>query len=111
VNAISFGKCSFINSTKVTSYMIATYQGSIFDSCNFFQMTTKTKFNNKVTLINCCSDEPISGYEITVYSNIDDFIFPVLKKPVCKGANICSLKRCSKKQTFTFYLITLTMMS
>ena len=97
-NAVSFKKCSFINLTKVTSYMIVAYQRSIFDSCNFFQMTpTKPKFYYKVTLINCCSDESISGYTITVYSNIDDFIFPVLKEPECKRANV-SPKRCSKRQ-------------
>ena len=101
-----YEKCSFINSTLVTDYMIVASQGSIFDTCYFFQMTkTKTRFLYSVTLLNCSADEEISGYQLAIYSNTNEVAFPILIKPLCKGANICTCKRLSGNNSNIAFLI------
>ena len=91
-------KCSFINSSHVTNYMIAAAQGSIFDTYYFFQMSSIPKFRCSVTLKNCCSDEVISGYALTIYANFNNVVLPVINKPACRGAFIfSSCKRQSRK--------------
>ena len=111
-HVICYEKCSFINSTLVTNYMICASQGSIFDTCYFFQMTTsKPKFQNSVILKNCCSDETITNYQMTVYSNINVANFPILNKPLCKGEIICSCKKSSRNHANHAFLIIFTMIS
>lgn len=105
-NIVFIEKSSFINSTQVTTLIVRAPAGTVFNSCYFFQMTTKTKFDGKVTLINCCSDETISGYSLTVYSSVNDVVLPILKQPLCKGKFICSLNKYPKKHVNTLYLIT-----
>ena len=95
IHVCDIEKSSFINITKIGSYMIYVAQGSVFNSCYFFQMTTKTKFYYQVQLRNCVSDEKLSGYSLTVYSNTNKVIITVLNKPNCKGKAI--LNSCSKR--------------
>ena len=102
-------KCAFINSTLVTDCMICASQGSLFDTCYFFQMTqAKPKFKNSVTLRNCCSDVEISGYSLTINSNINNVALPLLNKPSCRGIIILySCKKHSRNSISFAFLITL----
>lgn len=105
-HAVYYERCAFINTTKITSYIVAPYKDSILDTCYFFLMAETTpRFRYDVSLINCCSDEAIEGYSLTVYANANDVIFPIFRKPSCKVAIICSCRRNSRKSTLSVNLI------
>lgn len=112
-NIVSFEKSSFINSTRIIEYSISAVQGSIFDTCYFFQMpaTVSKRIRYKVSLINCCSDDAISGYTLTVYSNTNDAVALNIKKPICKGALNCTCKRYTRKQSISIYFVIITLIS
>ena len=101
---IPFKKCAFINSTKVTSYMICSLGVSLFDSCCFFMMAN-TKFCYSVSLVNCYSDEAISGYSLTVCSNINDVLLPIPRKPLCKIGAFCTNKNNQKNLQRPYFLV------
>ena len=104
-NIVSFTKSSFINSTLVTNYMIYAVQNSLFDECYFFLMTQKTKrFSHSYIMKKCCSDEEVNSYPLTVYPNINDVQFPILRIPKCKRNLMCSCKRCSYKNVNMFII-------
>ena len=86
-----FEKCSFINSTQVSDYMIVAEQNTVFDTCYFFQMTTKTFFWKTVVMKNCFADRVISGYSLTTYSDIEKIDGYYTKKLVCIRKMIYSL--------------------
>ena len=103
-----FERFSFINSTKVTSFMLYIPAKSVFDTCYFYMMTNKTRFsNNNVVLKNCCSDEEINSFPLTIYSNIDDAAMPYIRKPLCIGnSNICSVKASHHRLSIFYFIIT-----
>ena len=105
-----YEKCIFINSTQVSNTMINTYQNSIFNSCYFFSMTTKTKFSSKVILKNCFSDELISEYSLTTYSSGNDCVLPIINKPNCSVRRQITCRRTTQRNN-SYLCIVLVLLS
>ena len=99
----TYEKCSFINSSKMTGYMVASTEGSVFDTCCFFPMNGISNFRGTITLKNCWSDVSIKGYYLTVYSTMDEANIPILKKPLCRETFGHSYTR--KRGIMEFFLI------
>ena len=110
-HVMSFESCAFINSTQVTNYMIIAEQNSVFDTCYFFQMTTKTLFWKTVVMKNCFADKEISGYSLTTYSKIEEVDDLYTKKLICKRKMILSRQRYYKKQISLIHCVVLVLTS